>query len=451
MRLSTFRARRFRSLVDVELRLDPPERAGLAPDPADWVAVLRGQNGVGKSNVLRAVRIWFGLFDLRPSTKVAFTLPAGGLVGPDDVARHATGSIELEGILIGVRQHAVRIGLPNPLNVDRLDVHAELTVVDEGVRVAFPRVELDGREINELDRADPTTQARLFWSALCSHIARNGMQHVPAFRGIRREVLNLPNEPGESVDPREAYSWENPVDRLQELLFNAAHSSDAAHRRGYRAFEAAIQKPPLSRGRLSIIRGKNDDLTLLEERHLGGMMIDVPVRSLGSGEQEELSVLALTMVSGAPIVAIEEPEAHLYWETQQRLRKALEDLVLDDNNDPRQVLIETHSHEFTFGTRYFDVSMTDGVTRVGARDNPQAYPHFHEPGPVRDALRDLLKLHLRPDDPLYVPMGGKQAVTAGEMLERLDRNDPSANEFLRLSARAVLTLMAAEARGPRKS
>lgn len=444
MRLEWFRAQGFRSVLDVELDLAPP--AGpVATDPADWVAVFRGPNGAGKSNVLRAIRAWFGLFRGTPWPGPC-SPPARRDFDRSDFARQSLGATVLDGRLVGLAEHARRVGLPNPRGFDRLRARFELSPAqDVGLHAA--EVLLDGQDLARIDMADTTTELRVFWGRLCRSLAEHGLGYLPAFRGLREETAGLADgqEPASAArTPR----VEHPVDGLQKLLSDASRSPDAVRRRGFRQFEEFVRGPPLSRGRLSFEQDAEGGLTLLEERALGDLTVDMPVRSLGSGEQEALSILALAMVPGASVVAVEEPEAHLYWSTQRTLRAALERLCLDETTPPGQFLVETHSHEFVFGTRYFDVSMVDGATRVERRPNPEAHRHFHEPGPVRDALRDLLRVQLRPDEPLYTP-AGKEPVTAARMLDLLERGDPAADEFLQVAARAVLSAVAAEARSRR--
>jgi ABC-type transport system involved in cytochrome c biogenesis ATPase subunit len=436
MRLLRFSVSSFRSLDNVTLDFEAAR--------AQRVAVLRGKNGAGKSNVLRAIDLWFQLLWHGPSPggKQEHRLPEWDLgLSADDFCRQKPGLIKLSGKITDLRLVLNRSQFANPHDFN--DVEAEF-LITRSAKGAL--IECTSYTVNEWSISAPahllpqhgdTVPFQESWrSAIIDVLRLHALKHIPAFRRLEKEA------PAES---RSLRPHDLSVEHLQEFLFDAQHSPDPVLRDAYKRFQSFITAEPLKRGHLTVIKDAAG-LALLEERELGAVVADLPVQSLGSGDQEVLVLMALVFLSSTAIVAIEEPEAHLHWTNQRVLREALRKVAEDDSVLPLQVLLESHSHEFQYGDFFFDVTRNEatGLTEVVHKPNEEAYPHFNEPGPVRDALRGLLRRTLRPDEVLFHLLGSD--VTAGEMMDWLERNDPRAREFLEQTARSVLLAMANERR-----
>jgi hypothetical protein len=429
MLLSYFHVEGFRSLASVTLEGLVPERPS-GPEPEDRLLVFRGENGAGKSNILRAIELWTRLLCDGPHP--------GGESQPDfvsinDLNWNRPGVIRLHGKLVELGSHLERTQVANPFGLQTIEAVFDVEFGGARFSAKCAKYEVNSADLTSMIRDNVPQGFLANWSLVVQSL-KTAYHRVDAFRG---RVGALGPEPKGSLPAR-----------LWNLLFDAPHSSRAAVRKAYSQFQEFIQGPPLNRGVLSVVKD-GEQLEVLESRKTPSMTRDVPVTSLGSGEEEVLVLLAWACLSGAAIVALEEPESHLHWTKQQLVREALEKLVSSKEMYPRQLFIESHSHEFQFGNSYWDVSLGDkDESHVERKPNSDAYKHFHEPGPIRDALRGLLKGSMRPEDLLYRTVDGR-AMSAGEMLELLDRNDPAALSFLDDAARAVLRLMANEARRPR--
>lgn len=436
MRLLQFSASSFRSLADIKLDFEAAR--------SQRVAVFRGKNGAGKSNILRAIDLWFQLLWHGPSPggKQEHRLPQLDLgLSADDFCRQNPGLIKLSGKITDLRLVLHRSQFANPYGFNEVEADFLITRGGKGAVVECATYTVNGRSISAPahllpQKEDSVTFQESWRSAVIDVLRLHALKHIPAFRRLEKES---PDE-NRSLRP-----YDVSVEHLQEFLFAAQHSPDPVQRDAYKRFQSFITVEPLKRGQLTVIKD-TAGLSLLEERSLGGMLTDLPVQSLGSGDQEVLVLMALVFLSSAAIISIEEPEAHLHWTNQRILREALRKVADDDSALPLQVLLESHSHEFQYGDFFFDVTRNEdtGLTDVAHKPNEEAYPHFNEPGPVRDALRGLLRRTLRPDEVLFHRLGSE--VTAGEMMNWLDRNDPQAREFLEQTARSVLLAMANEQR-----
>jgi predicted ATPase len=81
------------------------------------------------------------------------------------------------------------------------------------------------------------------------------------------------------------------------------------------------------------------------ELYFDGASARVPLRLMGSGLQQIVTLLARLVMTRADIVALEEPELNLRYDTQLRLREALSALV-HDATSPFQLLLTSHSDAF---------------------------------------------------------------------------------------------------------
>jgi hypothetical protein len=171
---------------------------------------------------------------------------------------------------------------------------------------------------------------------------------------------------------------------------------------------------------------------------------DLPLTSLGSGEQQVFLMLAQRVLEDIPIVVIEEPEAHLHVDLMRRFSDVLQTAVLPTASGApaiSQLWLATHHHAFAIAPEYLDVEFRNGQTLATRKNRAQAAVHFYEPGPMWDALRSLLASGLKRDEVIFRHDG--RAVTAGEIeeSERTDRKLFSA-WVVSVTSMAVLAMKA---------
>lgn len=166
---------------------------------------------------------------------------------------------------------------------------------------------------------------------------------------------------------------------------------------------------------------------------------EIPVRNLGSGEQQVVMMLAEQVLATAPVLLMEEPEAHLHKNLMEPLADYLRASVQAEDSKPEtdQLWIATHHHYFAIADEYLDVSLVEGKTQVERRKRSEAPPrHFYEPGPFWDALKELLGNGLQEEDVLFTDKTGR-AITAGELRKAIQSESLRDEESYRLAREFV--------------
>jgi hypothetical protein len=371
--------RRYRSIEELVLEDLPP------------LIVLYGPNGAGKSNILRAVQLV-----LRAAAAMPGRLPMespGVLMAPAE-ADHVL-DLRPDDFRFGDLPE-IRVSLTVELgtrsiehaSVRGIDLEGVFQLADDGsVRIWFDRAELD-----TADRSADVWMASPARAALIRRL----IQRSDAYR-----------VPGGREDPQ--------VELYQAFLSDDQRERDAAQRLGQR----------LARAGLFGIEAGSVGLLPVDSRKYGEKQIrfkhpahgELPLRNLGSGEQQVVFMLGQRVITPYPIAHVEEPEAHLHKSLMEPLARVLRESVLGDGGTPDvdQLWMATHHHLFAIADEFFDVWLDErGATRVEKKPRPKAAGHFYEPGPLWDALRSLLAAGLDPKTVIFRRRDGSPA-TAGQI------------------------------------
>lgn len=183
---------------------------------------------------------------------------------------------------------------------------------------------------------------------------------------------------------------------------------------------------------------------------------ELPLRNLGSGEQQVIFMLAQRVITPFPIAFLEEPEAHLHTSLMGPFAQVLLDSVQGDGGVPDvdQLWIATHHHHFALALEYFDVQLVDGATQVTRLPRAKAAPHFFEPGPIWEALRQLASSAKQREAVVFRAADGAP-VTAGQILDSIEK-DPMqqvAKDYAKAVTEAMVLAMrqrAEKAEGPKQ-
>ena len=227
---------------------------------------------------------------------------------------------------------------------------------------------------------------------------------------------------------------------FQTDLFQAATSEDRGRRRAFNEFAHRLSSLDLFGDRRDITLAPIVNRTFEEYQLLvsTGETEDIPVKNLGTGQQQAIMLLADTHIADCPIVQIEEPEAHLHRDLMGRVARYLEEAV-EDESAPLfdQLWISTHHHQFAVAKTYFDVRLEEGRTVVEKQPRPMAAAHFFEPGPLWDALKALVTDGVPEDKPIFRDERGRD-ITAGQILESMNGDRRLAEEYVRMATEAVV-------------
>lgn len=420
MRITAFWAKGYRSLVDVHL------------DDLGPFNVFYGPNGAGKSNILAAMRTLFRLLAWRSSPEMSFEQPG--------LPIRYTGSTKIlhsrdrsrfppnQQMILGARIEETERDEMEGMWPIKKELMLEVTYGWFKEELAISRFDW------VLPRTAPSTSTqvmgeRFFDTRMHSfaYQVTTGMYElIDANRVPRREKLTSPtmNIPATLA-----------AGKLKEGLFRASTHPSPELRRRFAQLQELLAGPPLHRPPFALVHDAYTGIVeLVESTSIvgsGERPTEVPLDLAGLGIAQIYSILGQALLRAADAVGIEEPEAHLHAPTSGlHLRQLLERLVNENYLD--QIFIATHSNLFDLDPKgYYDVSLDErGATRIERKPLPEIdRRHLYEPGPAKHALADFLS-YMEADEVVFRRPDGSP-VSAGEMLEMLQHDDPVAVEFLR--------------------
>jgi hypothetical protein len=331
VRLIEFEAHDFRSLHHVYIENLPP------------VVLLYGDNDTGKSNLIQAVGVWLRIVQaLAQATPQQFSLtdvPINLYENHEpDWSSEAPAEAPGPSVLLGKR-------------------------AEELFRYGASQFELEGKLLLEL----PDGDAKQYQFGFRVNREQNGSFHCTVLTAIwpdgRRNRPILPTEtdakalrlalhsPWQQIGAERRFEdeqlpvsstddWGTAIDLsgcgLKLRLFRSAHGLEADRRALFREhFVPLLTGQPFALPEPLPVVSVNGMLELL----LG----DYPVEHRGSGPQQWVLMAGLLAMSQAAIAGLEEPEAHLSWEAQQRVAQALKALVIERSYPPYQLFVSTHS------------------------------------------------------------------------------------------------------------
>jgi energy-coupling factor transporter ATP-binding protein EcfA2 len=441
--------------------------------------VLHGPNGSGKSNLLRAVRLVLGSATLpselpvtREKSVVLSLIEADKFLDlrPDDFH---IGMLEIRikiSIELGNRSIALT-GFNGTLS-DRITLELVIEQSSESeLRYWFDKAETDSGIVLGGDdnatlrqalvlarskRADAKRQLTELELQLSALVVQPNARQLEAQRGqLRaqiqsvRQAIQAHTETARSIEeqlgPR-AFVAEylrntllrqllqvsptyrvpgSPIDPeialFQAFLSENVQERQATQRLGRRLAKAQLFGTSLDRIELLPVESNTYKEKQVRFKHPSGA--ELPLRNLGSGEQQIIFLLAQRVITPYPIAFLEEPEAHLHPSLMIPFGQVLLDSLAGAKEDPdvEQLWIATHHHLFALALEYFDVRIMAGATEVRRLPRAKAAPHYYEPGPIWEALRQLAHSAKQKESVVFRTPDGR-SVTAGEILDSIEKD-----------------------------
>jgi AAA domain, putative AbiEii toxin, Type IV TA system len=395
---------RYRSIEHLVLEDLPP------------IIVLYGKNGSGKSNILRAVQL------VLAAAAQPERLPLGEQQALVWSLKDAEEKLRL-------RPDDFRYGDSPEI---RISITLDLTT----------RASVGGRELlldavfrndfNEnirfwLDRAEdsPEKKGEVFLGN--THLRSTGLRRL-------LQTSEAYRVPGDFNDPQEKLHDAFLAEDLQERV--------AAQRLGERLASARLFG--IERGSVGLLPVNARTYGEKQVRFRHPTHGELPLRNLGSGEQQVVFMLGQRVITPYPIALLEEPEAHLHWTLMEPFARVLRESVLGDGGTPDvdQLWMATHHHLFAISEVFYDVRLDEnGVTQVEQKKpRAKAGEHFYEPGPLWGALQSLLAAGLDRKTILFRRSDGSPA-TAGD-IEASEAGDRALfNEWAAFASRQVVLSM----------
>lgn len=337
--------RRYRSLSEVVLD-DLPE-----------IIVLYGPNGAGKSNILRAAQLVLraaSLPDPLPTKReeaVPMTLSDADKMldlRPDDFRFGCLPEIRVSlEIELGPRALDI-LALPSGRALSTLKLTGVFQLDgDSSVRFWFERAHVSGGIVTPGGVRRRSVNQRL------RPLQRTRIPDLLQLSGAYRV-------PGGAEDPQSAL--------YQAFLSENPRERDAARRLSQRLATAGLFGAP----------AEGIALVPVDSRTYGEKQIrlkhpthgELPLRNLGSGEQQLVLMLGQRVITPYPIAHVEEPEAHLHKNLMEPLARVLRDSVLGNGGAPDvdQLWMATHHDDFAIAPELFDVALdAKGATQIKRR------------------------------------------------------------------------------------
>jgi len=490
--IRTLSVRRYRTLSAVELDDLPP------------IIVLYGPNGAGKSNILHAAQLVLRATaapgDLPTKRELAASFSFADAderlhLRPDDF-RHAELPEIRVSVEIALGTRAMEILLPpSGREYSRLGLEAVFQLVGEnGIRLWFERATIDEIEIGPptdpaergrrnavaaarsslaqalaqrealqqglaaLESSASTPQASAQRASYQAHIRQASSQATTYAEQLRGYEATLGEDAfvaervRHNLVPRllqvsSAYRVPGSPQDPEGALYRAFLSEDVREREAARRLSERLARAELFGGQTSAVSLLPVDSHTYAERQIRfhhPKHGELPLRNLGSGEQQVVLMLGQRVITPYPIAQIEEPEAHLHRSLMEPLARVLRESVLGDGTSPDvdQLWVATHHRHFALADEFLDVSLDEhGATRTRWRKRDEAAEHFYEPSPYWDTLRDLVESGMSPDTVVYRDENGHPQ-RAKDVLHSIQGNQELAKKFVQAATKAFVLSLA---------
>jgi hypothetical protein len=379
-------------------------RAPVRLDDIGRFNVIHGDNNVGKSNLLESIGLFFvaiqalreearggsGIAD-RYARGVPVTEPVSDGRPPrvavrsfDYLAREGYPATEIfdlrdaQPIVLEARLQLDHGASDPPWLGEPIFASVRLVRGDEEVTVEITRLQRtkDGAELasGAGDLAAIDAAFTLVMDGL-GHRAR-GKQRLPRFALIRADRTML----GESPEDAEPRATREPLPRdLGKILHDAENATDVRRAR-FKTFVAALEHFRDLVGPGQWLMRYNTDADRAE------LALDtgaerLPLRLMGSGIQQIAALCARLVMTGADILALEEPELNLRWSTQRALRAVLREIV-NSPEPPSQLFLTSHSAQFEEEPTFYVVNRTVFGPQIHKKPAEEVLLYTQAPGPA---------------------------------------------------------------------
>lgn len=359
------------------------------------VNVLHGDNNVGKSNLLEAIGLLFVLLQalreevtggVRLAERFARRTPPEQVLGGEDTSALGTARSWAYFAERGFPPDEIfNLQQPRPIRL-RAGLLLEPGELDEGAPswLASPlslSARLERREdelviaLEELRQADGTrvSPEEGGIARVLERLGRRRRQKTfePRFALVRADrTVATEFEPGPK-EPLPLVTRELLPPELALALHDAESATDPVLRQRFEHFRRALEpfRDLLGDGQWQV---RYDRRAERAEVFFDSAKTRVPLRLMGSGVQQVVSLTARIIMTGADIMAVEEPELNLRHNAQLRLREIFRQLVRDSQH-PSQLFLTSHSPAFETRELFYALIRSPEGPCVEKRPSTEAF------------------------------------------------------------------------------
>lgn len=361
-------------------------RAPLRLTDIGRINVLHGDNNVGKSNLLEAIGLFFVIVQIfREDSRGGPSLAERFALGAPPVATPLVGgAARTTGRSLGYfADHGFPVGeIFNFEGKLPIALRARLLLNDADTEEGDPNWLVKPVEIGfSLERRDEEIRVSLtslatFDDANAEGVAEDRTRIVERLSPKRRTGTLSPRFAllradrtlvAEPMPTTDVAGSREPISRdLGLAIYDASEAGDPRFTRLVTALEAFRDLTGEGQWRAYYDR-RADRADLRFE----GTTSRVPLRLMGSGIQQIVNLVARLVMTGADVLAIEEPELNLRYTAQLRLRDVLARIVGADG-EPSQLLLTSHSPAFEQEPTFYAITRGPDGPLVTRRPSEQA-------------------------------------------------------------------------------
>jgi hypothetical protein len=393
MRLRSFEVRGFKNLTQ-SVKLE-----GLGP-----INVIHGPNNVGKSNLLQAIRLFFYFVGIRLGEELPFEVEGGVPVTQADFK-----AVGLEPTEI------FNLEKPTPITLTA-EIETEL---GELAQAGLDPMRLPVERVRIMMKLH--YDGMLVKYQLQSFVFANGADAVSSMGTLgskRREFVRqfvrfLSRNLSFRTQTVDRFALIG-IDRLsdQELalaLYDAKESAELEEARRWERFLDAMSsfRDILGEGTFIVTYDRKASKASLSYQT---SFARIPLRLLGSGIQQIVSLIGHLLMTNATLVAIEEPELNLRYTLQERLRDVFSQKLVGVPGGLSQLFLTSHSPAFESGPHFYLMEPTSEGPRISAHKVEQARVAVGFPGDVVPPGVDAARCYLSTEGVVRVPEHIRQAL-----------------------------------------
>lgn len=316
------------------------------------INVIHGNNDVGKSNLLEAVELAFSLLGI----KGPLPLEEPRLLSHQEF--QAATRLNSREIFDARSPGPIEISFEATLSEEELERTGISSLHAVGFVKIVQTLESDQRgEMNWRIFAEPgdyRLMRPIFYFLARNHFVGSQVER-PRFQVIPAQRLTL--EPTE----------------LALRLYDAKESAEPSERDRWELYQEIVSRLiGLDKGQsIFVVYERATGKARLTVESRNGTKMILPLNLMGSGTQQIAALIGHALLSGATLLAIEEPEMNLRYERQLALREAFDEIVSDPRG-PSQLFLTSHSPAFEVGRTFYAMESGPEGPTVNRRPAEQA-------------------------------------------------------------------------------
>jgi AAA15 family ATPase/GTPase len=349
------------------------------------IAVIHGENNVGKSNVLEAMQLFFQLLRVQEPNqtvhktwgqKLRFSeLEEQGFYPSDFFNLEIPAPIEINVTFTIQPEELERADIQPLLPSSEVQMALQLKHIHADLDYQITKYQFaDGTDVTHPEAtAEQKTYAARFATFLAQRFILKTKEKTNRFALIRldRRISQAEIEAVRRVIPQ----------ALSLQLYDAKESPEPSHYKKWELFVKTMHKfnDVLGPGEFVVLFNRHTSRANLAFQ---SPSTRIPIDLLGSGIQQIVALIARMLMSNANFVAIEEPELNLRYTLQLRLREIFKDII-EAPVGPQQLFLTSHSPAFEFGKHFYAMRQINGLPTLELKPIKQAllFTHHHADSP----------------------------------------------------------------------